>query len=423
MTAIKMSAAEKIARILRADKHSIIKLEGRLSAATGKRGVLDGIVEENEKVMREKLLTLGVPRDARAKEVYDALISKIESDDNRLFTALGNPNCKLAEDCQKVADAAKKIAANPTGFFLKNDKAREFLLKEPPKKIMEFLGYDSPQKMFLNEDIYEIMSALRFIEGSEWLNNIFFKQYELLTPDDFEEREIKVKALSEKWSKESEKFVLAKRHNISHLKEFGVVFVIPALLGISGELLRMFALILHYLNEIPFYSEIFREIGADRKTFTKNFTSLLRGDVLEAPVSRGGGKSEWLVVQRYLAKEDENDWRLFVPHINPEALHWLRAEEKLAEIGASLNHFGEELSFWKNVDWVGDYFKDESGVDVLVSFDLVDAVMSLVKEKELTKYLYHHEEALWNKIFAEYMGKEELEEYSKKYLLKGYFEI
>ena len=43
-----------------------------------------------------------------------------------------------------------------------------------------------------------------------------------------------------------------KYHNISHLKEMGVVFVIPITLGISGELMRMFILILHYLNEVPF---------------------------------------------------------------------------------------------------------------------------------------------------------------------------
>jgi hypothetical protein len=287
---------------------------------------------------------------------------------------------------------------------------------------MEFLGYDSVQKMLLNEDIFEIMSAIRFVEEKDWLNNVFFRQYENLTFDDFEERDIKVKALGEKWGAESKKFVLEKRHNISHLKELGIIFVIPVLLGISGEILRMFALILHYLNEIPFYSGIFKEIAGEQKTFAENLISLLRGDVPERRPAESE-KSQWLVVQRYLAKDDENDWRLFVPHISPEALHWLKAEEYLSGAGSMLNHFGEELSFWKDIDWVGDYFKDESGMDVLVSFDLVDTVMSLVKEKEMEKYLYHHQEALWNKIFMEYMGRNKLEEYSKKYLLKGWFEI
>jgi len=53
----------------------------------------------------------------------------------------------------------------------------------------------------------------------------------------------------------------------------------------------------------------------------------------------------------------------------------------------------------------------------------VDSVMSLVREKELIKYLYHHQEALWNKIFMEYFSNEQLEKFSKEYLLQGYFEI
>jgi len=72
---------------------------------------------------------------------------------------------------------------------------------------------------------------------------------------------------------------------------------------------------------------------------------------------------------------------------------------------------------------VGDYFKDEIGEEVLVSFNLVDTVMSLVKEKEMIKYLYHHQEALWNKIFSEYFNQKKLEKFAQENLLKGYFEI
>ncbi len=414
---------EKTAKILRADKATMIRLEARLSAISGKKKVFEKIVSENESLMRDRLSTLGVSREATAKEVYDALISKIESDDNHLFGALGNPNSMKTVDCQAVADAALRAAKNPKGFFMKIDRAYEFLLKEPPKKVMEFLKYGSAKEMLAKENIWEIMSALRFVEGSDWLNNVFFKQYEKLTPADFEERPVKILALDEKWNVTTRQFLLKKHHNISHLKELGVVFIIPALLGISGEVLRMFSLVLHYLNEIPFYSGIFRDIAENEKTFTANFTSLLRGDVVERKIPAEGEKSLWLVVQRYLSKDDENDWRLFVPHINPEAMHWRHAEEHLASIGNELDHFGKELSFWRDIDWVGDYFRDESGVEVLVSFDLVDTVMSLVKEKEMVKYLYHHQEALWNKIFIEYFGRDKLDEYSRKYVLQGYFEI
>ena len=67
------------------------------------------------------------------------------------------------------------------------------------------------------------------------------------------------------------------------------------------------------------------------------------------------------------------------------------------------------VGFWHDLGWVGDFFYTDVGIDVLVSFDLVDAAMSLVKRKEMTKYLYHHQEALWNKIFSSYFDESLME--------------
>lgn len=421
-------AVEKIAKILRADKHAIIKLDERLTKITKKEGVLDRIVAENEQKVNEKLLALGVSRDSSAKDVYDALISKIESDDYLLFKAFGGLVCNNQKDCKQILELARKVAESNHGLFLKLDKARELLIKEPPKKVMEYLGYSSSKEMVEKENLFELYSALRFLEGSEWLNQVFFKQYENLTPDDFEIRELVVHSLDPKWVEVTEKFVVKKKHNISHLKELGVVFVIPISLGISGELLRMLSLVFHYLHEIPFYSDLFKKIAEVPETFSENFVSLLRGDVLEQHLSESP-KSQWLVIQRYLAKDDENDWRLFAPHLNPEALHWGKSSQDLILAADMLSNknkkerLSPELSFWYDLDWVGDYFKDEIGNDILVSFNLVDTVMSLVKEKEMVKYLYHHQEAMWNKIFMGYFSKDELEKFAKEYLLQGYFEI
>jgi len=415
---------EKIARILRADKHVISQLAGCLGSKTGRIEVFEELVSKNDLMIRDKLQLLEVEREARAKEIYDALISKIEADDHLLFKSLGEPLCSCPEDAWKIVDLAKKISGLNHGFFLKKEKAAEFIVKEPPHKIMAYLGYDSAEAMLAQENLFEVYSALRFIEDQDWLNNVFFKQYESLTPADFELREAAMMVLPEKWNKATEKFLAKKWHNISHLKELGVVFVIPATLGISGELLRTFSLIFHYCHEVVFYADIFKRLGERNDSdFAKNVISLLRGDVVDEPPIASKEKSLWLVVQRYLAKDDENDWRLAAPHINPEAIHWAKVNEDMVKLGNHLNGFGVDFGFWYNLDWVGDYFKDEVGNDILVSFNLVDTVMSLVKEKELIKYLYHHQEALWNRIFIGYFDPIELEECAKKYLLKGYFEI
>lgn len=391
---------------------------------TGKKGVLEKIVEENGKAIENRLalLEVGDGAGASAEEIYYALVSKVEADDHKISEALGRPVCHRTEDCDRILAVSKKVAGVNQGFFLKENKAVEFLEKEPPKKVMSYLGYDSVRKMLSRENLLEVYSALRFVEGNEWLNGVFFKQYEGLRVSDFEERPIVVQALGEKWVKAAESFMEKKWHNISHLKELGVVFVIPATLGIPGELLRMMSLIFHYLHEVPFYSDMFRRAAETPVTFAPNVISLLRGDVLDRKMPEGE-KSLWLVVQRYLAKDDENDWRLFVPHINPEALHWAKTEVDLVKAGGVVDGFGPDLVFWQGLGFVGDYFKDDAGNEILVSFDLVDTVMSLVMRKELVKYLYHHQEALWNKIFTEYMGEDQLEKFCKDYLLEGHFEI
>lgn len=417
---------EKIANILRVDKRHLFQLEQDLEKITGKAGVIQRIAEENERLVSEKLDQLSLNRHARALDIYNALISKVESDDLRLFEYIKIDSLKNPNSAQKIADFVKVLHPPGQGTFLKIEKARQFLIAEPPKKILEALGYKYVEEILEKEDILEVYSALRFLEDRDWLNDVFFKQYESLRTEDFEERPIVLRALNPKWGVAAERFVAKKYHNVSHLKELGVIFVIPIFLNISGETLRLVSLLTHYLNEVKFYSELFEEYKKSDGTFAEKIISLLRGDVVEErlpehlPEVR---RARFLLVQRYLAKDDPNDWRLFEPRINPEALHWQRAEEDMVRIMEVYPDFHNGLDFWKGLGWVGDYFKTDVGVDVLTSFNLIDTTMALVMQKELVKYLYHHQEALWNKIFVGYFGEEELLRRCKAHILEGYFEV
>ncbi|MBI5147586.1 MAG: hypothetical protein HZA37_00315 [Parcubacteria group bacterium] len=418
--------AAKLAKILRVDQRVLGEINDLMESATGKTGVLDIVYDENETFAQKALNDLGLSRKVPAVEVYDSLISKIEADDLAVFNALDRPNLNEEADCQRIIDLAAKIAPVGKGFFLKEDIARSFVLNEPPKMMMSCRGFTTAEDLVKNEDLLEIFAALRMVEDPGWLNNVFFKQYEKLTPDDFEEREINARALSKSCVEAARKFVKKKYHNISHLKELGAIFVIPVTLGISGETVRSLSLLAHYFNEIKFYSDLFRHFAGNRKTFAKNLISLLRGDVIEERLPifpKELRRPRWLIVQRYLAKADPNDWRLFEPHVDPEATHWQKAERGLADIPEVMPHFKNGIDFWKELGFVGDFFQTESGIPVLVSFNIVDAAMSLLKEKELSKYLYHHQEAMWNRIFVEFMGEEKMNELIRDNIIKGYFEL
>ena len=411
---------DKIAKMLKTPKRTLLELTSALTNITGKTGVIEKIFYENEQLVAKKLAALTVTHDASAQEVYDALVSKVESDDMHLLGLVGHASLRGHAASQAVVDFVKSAYGGPRrGFFLKRAKAREFLINEPPQNILKALGYATVEQMLEKEDLDEVYSALRFLEDSEWQNTVFFAQYATLTPRDFEERAVEMRALGDKWAAVAEAFVAKKYHNVSHLKELGVIFVIPIFLGISGETLRLVSLLLHYFHEVAYYADLFRRFAKFPETFSKNLVSALRGDVVERrlpeilPEAR---RPRLLVIQRYLAKIDENDWRLAEPRVNPEALHWQRAEEDIMQIE------GNGLGFWNGTGWVGDFFKTDLGEEALMSFNLGDVVMTLVKRKAV-RYLYHEQEALWNKIFTEYFDVAKLEEMSMKHIVEGWFEV
>lgn len=383
---------ERIAKILRVKPETLLELDGKMGYVSGQEGVIEKIARENDLMVGRTLAGLGLSRESTAADVRGALQAKIIELDK-----------ELPADWQGLAERASDLVSDKTGFFIKREKAIELLEKYPPRNIP------------IDKDDFEsVFAALRFTQSNDWMHRFFDEAYGGLKPEDFEERPIKIKILDEKWLKVAETFLEKKYHNVSHLKELGVIFVIPLKLDSPGEALRVFTLLLHYLNEVPFYSKLFRKFSQE-PDFAENLKSLLRGDVPEGPLP-GKEKLSWRVVQRYLAKDNPDDSRLMEPHVNPEAEHWYKAEESLAKLGPG-------YTFWKDLDFAGDFFPStSSGQAELVSFDLIDLVMTLVKRDQI-KYLYHQQEALWNKIFIEYFGREKMNELIEENIIKGYIEL
>lgn len=401
-----MTAQEKLARILRAKPEKIKQMEEKMSALTGKQGVIENLMIENEHRINKILEVLGC-HDYRAENVSRALITKLQEDDRALYELFKRPSGTTTEGLKTLFNFALELTDIKPLFLLKLEKAKEFLKTNPPSNIIKALKYKNVDELLQKENLIEVFCALRFVETNEWMHKSFDSFYPGLKPEDFERRKIDLRVLSGKWLKIAEKFVKKKYHNISHLKELGVIFVIPLKIDTPGETLRLFSLILHYLHEVEFYSKLFERAS---KEFGKKIISLLKGEVLEKTPEKG---MNWLIIQQYLAKDNPNDPRLFIPHINPEALHWQKAEKDMSNLGERYKDI--DLEDWLELDWVGGFFREE-----LVSFDLVDTVMALVKKQEENKYLYHHQEALWNEIFERYMGDSNLEKILIDNFDKGY---
>lgn len=402
-----LDGIQKMCKILRADPAIFEKTISAMENITGKKGVVEEVLQENDAHIRRALARLEV-RSRYAEDIAFALEEAILHDDALLFDLLGKPDLSHPEHTGTLVKKAYEVAGvREKGLFLKKEKAREMIAATPPPAMIRGLGYRDARELLEKERLEEIFAALRFIETREWMNNIFVKEYEKLAPDDFEEREIELIVLPRKWLELAEKFLEKKYHNVSHLKELGVIFVIPITLDTVGETVRLFALMLHYLHEVPFYAKLTERYAKDPSTFALRLMSLIRGDVKEAYSENQAGQATWLIVQRYLAKDDENDARLFLPHVNPEAIHWRKAQRDLARAFDGEGSFHFPLFY--ELDYVGDFFESKKMGELLVSFDLVDNIMALVGREAMIKYLYHHQEALWNRIFAGFVGEENME--------------
>ncbi len=414
-------AYNKLARIMRVQPEVLLAIENKMAALTGQDGVLEDVARENDIIVDRTLAELGLERSDRAETVYAALVQRMIHLDHHLNDVLGNPKLnEMSAHCGKLCETAFQVFTPPRGLFIKRERAAELLEKYRPTALMEHFGYATVAELIDREGFASVVSALRFTESEEWMHTFFDKAYSELTPDDFEERNVELTILDAKWLAVAEKFLKKKYHNVSHLKEFGIIFIIPIPLETPGETLRLFSLLLHYLHEVPFYARLFRRF-MDDADFTDKFKSLLRGDVPTGPLP-DHGKIAWRVVQRYLAKDDANDQRLKEPHVNPEADHWFRAEEDLSRLARIIGTDGEgafNLGYWTGLDFVGDFFTDVHGQEHLVSFDFIDLIMSLVRNGQV-KYLYHQQEALWNKIFSEYMGRERMDELIDEHIIDGF---
>lgn len=394
-----------ISRLLHAKQPTFDLMLKQLENETHNRSTDAKLVAEILEKAHERMRLLNLdPADTTGKELYRALINRVAADNERIATAIGGKDHEdLYEMIPLIIKRVEQIDMPRDCWVIKENVARQMLLDKPPDKILKRLGYSSVKEMLKTESIYELYGALRFGQDADWLND-FNEQYKSLTPEDFESRDIKVIAFdAKKWGDLADHFIEKKLHNITHSKEMGVIITMPvsptsSMTG-QGVTLKVFPLLLHYFNEVRLYSAFFKLIKT-KKNFGEIFVSTLIADPSHVSITKGE-YVHWRVIQRYFGKlSDESHPEAFEPHVNPEDLHWRKAEDILYEVDP-------ELEFWQDMDYVGLYAND----DEPVTFNLLDVAFSYANDESFdSRYLYHFREALWNEIFIRYLGEKNLEE-------------
>lgn len=393
---------EKLAKLLRTKKEILKELKEGLKKIK-KENVLEEVLEENERNLSCALKKLSLSKKSRAKDVFLTLQKKIEKEVD-FFDKFS---------FEKIKKDVFSLFPKKKFFFLKKEKAKEILEKYPPPNILRYFKKKNLKELLKEKDLVDIFCALRFGETETFMNDVILREYKKLKKEDFEKREIEIRFLDESFFGLGKEFMGKKLHNLSHLKELGVIFLLP-----TEKLYKMevFLLILHYLYEIEFFSSFFEKIS-QKKNFNEIFVKTIQGRLERKTKSSFSFK----ILLRYYGKLDPYHPELFLPHVNPEGLFWKKAQYKFFEYAKNIGK--EDFLFWKDLDFVGEFFK-EDGEEILLSFDLIDNLISFCKKTSLfEKYLYHQQEALWNRIFEKIVGEENFEKVLVKNLEKGEIRI
>jgi hypothetical protein len=372
----------------------------QLEQASGQPGVDVKLYSEIIRKSHQKTRELGLdPKDTTAEELYQALIGLVKKHDEFLARRLGAKDPGDAQDIlTRIQTFLRKLDTPKSVWTLKPAAAKRLIKLTPPKKVMKQLGYRSVDSMLKREPVNELFVAMRFAETPQWLQ-AFTKKYKHLSPSDFETRDIEFLRLdAAKWGDVAEAYVRSQHHNVTHMKEMGVIALLPLPVSrLHGITIAVLPLLLHYVNEIRMYSTYFKmqQVNPDfGETLVKTLVYDPRNHATVA-----GHDVHWRVVHRHFGQTGTRRYpEIFEPHVYPEDLLWRKAEEVLFRLEPALH-------FWHEMDYVA--LKTPNGI---ISFNLMDVAVNYVNNLPYGRHTVQHFRAgLWNELFARYIGQPALE--------------
>lgn len=346
-----------------------------------------------------KVRALGLdPTDTTGPELYSALVNLLKQHDEFLAKRIGIEDPHDADEVlRRIAEAIPALNVPRKAWVLKPAVAKRLIKQTPPKKVMKQLGYRSIDSMIKRESVHELYAAMRFLETKEWLDK-FIAKYKDLKPSDFENHQIELIRMDvNKWGESAMEFVHQNRQNITHLKEIGVIALLPLpIKRMSGLTIITLPLLLHYINEIRVYATFFKS-----QQTRPNFAEIIIETLVSDPgkhVSVAGHHIHWRVIHRHLGSEHAKIADIFEPHVETEDLIWRKAEETLFRLEPALH-------FWFDMEYVGVVFDGRP-----VSFNLMDVAISYANNLPYGhQSVQHMRQNIWNEVYLRYVREQAIE--------------
>lgn len=353
-----------------------------------------------------KMRALGLdPTDTTGPELYRALFNLVGKHDGFIAQRIGiRDQSNTQEVLSRVVETITALDIPLTAWSLKPSVAKRLIKECPPKRVMKQLGYRSVDSLIKRESIYEIYAALRFLETKQWLDT-FVSRYKNLKPSDFATHKIQIVRMdAAKWGDSAMYYVQQNRHNITHLKEVGVVAVLPLPHNdIAGLTLISLSLLLHYCNEVRVYASFFKS-QQTKSSFAQTIIDTVQSDPgNHAQIANQ--QVHWRVVHRHFGSETANGREIFEPHVEPDDLIWRKTEETLYRLEPALH-------FWFDIEYVGVLFGDRP-----ISFNLMDMAVNYANRIPYGQQsMSHMRDSIWNEMYLRYMKEQAIEKHVIKQL-------
>lgn len=390
-----------LSQILAAEEPVFSRAIAELEEQTGHPSLDVSLTAEIVSTVHRKIRELGLdPNDTTGRELYHALQAIVGLHDQYLARAIGtNSEDDLNAQLIAIQKCIQDLPIPKKTWAIKHSVAKKILKNLPPKKVMKQLGYKSIDSLLKREHVDEIIAATRFLESKAW-GTKFIKSYKNLGPSDFETRQIHVVVLDkQRWGNAADAYILANRQNITHLKELGTILILPLpVKHIRGAVITILPLVLHYINEIRSYSAFFK-MQQVRPDFAKVLIDTLIDD-LASTTKFASQDIHWRIIQRHFGDQDPHKHpELFEPHVQPDDLHWRKAESVIYWLEPA-------LKFWEHMDYVAALYPN-----TVVPLSLMDNAVSYCNGLEYGQQsVGHFRRSLWNEIFARYIGQDAFEQ-------------
>lgn len=350
---------------------------------TGRNSVDISLTNKLMHQSKEILKYINLDDNASEREVYHALNDVIANENDKIKNEL------KIDDSSTPTDVLKKIIKFINGkdvagqsFYLKPTKAREFIKKHPPKKIMKALGYRSVDSLLKREPYGLIINLAKGREGVEW-NREYARFCNNLVGSDFSLHDITITLVSDKTANKMTDSGFSRSYLVRNCPELGAIFLLPPQRRFKLDAITCLVAVVDAVYQTRQYGSYFN-FQSFQKDFGKKISSVIAHGI--RPGSADEFSVMWPAAWHHIARTNVDDPLVLESKI-----------DKPSDIVVA--HFGLSLP-WHKFEYLA-YGKENP-----VSLNLLDAVTNASNDVRFeNRFLHTLQQEVWDKLSSEYIEK------------------